>query len=693
MRLRSRCNTFRASQFKEEEMLCQTPRAARWFAAALLAAALGGCNDDEATSASAQAAPDKVTATWNRATALDVLANDSGSAATRSLAALVRAPANGTAAITDGRLLYTPRDGFYGSDSLRYAMRAEDNGATAEAEVTITVEAELALSGVAIDAPLADAAIAVSGAASAAATADAQGQWQATVRVSDPEAVLRIEARGVGTQQNVVLVSLAAASDIVDAADDEATVDITGSGALAVSHFTTALAALAERAAGGALATAAALRSAVAGVPPEDVLALATLIHLVADEGLALPEGITDTLALAQDATASAALLAAQLADSSTAAAFEQAKTRAIASAPANGDLPTEGVLVAYSGLPGTGGGVMFTFADDNTAVVSESRGTRSGRWARQDDAVVVTLDTPFSTMTFSGDLDPATGIQAEIRMDLTALRLRALPGGMVELATQQTTTYLTESRAGQTETTSALSDPGAALRLALDPASGAALPAADFEPGKRWSGVLSAFVDDFSAQDTLEITAHGTGRAIREGIVFTIETAGASFTLVGNDGSRREYLRLGDGPAGAVAFIVIDRSSSEVRTQWEHLLPPGDGFAFDATTATRIWLWDAPGITPQDTITLRPDGSSTYLGQPASWEVESEGRLRIVRSSSSSLQRRYSWLPLRRATDGSVWVMRVLVQFEDPANPVADNAPGARWTMLRYKDLGPAAN
>ncbi len=669
-------------------------------ATALLAGCLGD-DDEDAPPPTVSAAADAATGAWNAALSIDVLSNDSASSGNRTLAAVTTAPVNGSAAITDGRIVYTPRAGFFGTDTLRYRMGTSAGTATAEAEVTVTVEAVLALNGLAIDAPLAQAAVQISGAASATATTDAQGAWQAQVRVSDPQGVVHIRAQGSGAQAHVQLAGAAAAATLAAAADADGKVAAQQVEALTVSHFSTALAALAERAHGGVPGTAAALATAQAAVDADALLNLATLIHLVADEGLALPAGLADTWALAGDATASAALLAQQA--TADGRAFAQAQARALGAVPAGPPLPTTGMLATYPTASASISGPAVVLAADGTARVSTHLGSRSARWTQDATGLLLTLDAPFSVTDFTSDEDPVTGLQNEVRDDTSAYRLQRLPGGLVAVAVARTRTYTDGSRAGQVQTVSATSDAGSALRLAVDPAAATGLAAADFAVGRRWAGVgRGAQGVGQGASDVLEITAAGSGRALRTGTTHTVEVNGAAFTLVGSDGSHIEYLRLGDAGAGASYFMAFDRSAGAdadaVTATPVVLVPQAAAVPFDLALASRSWLFDVGSGTTTQSIVLRADGTGTYLGTPATWQVLADGRVQIVRNRrqfdlggvTQTRHTRYDWILLNRGADGSIWVLRRVVQ-EDPAAPVADDAPGPFWFVQRYRDTGPA--
>ena len=72
---------------------------------------------------------------------VDVLANDTdpdGDGAKPTLLQIVSGPANGTAKIASGKIVYTPNTGFHATDSLVYRIKGA-SGLTATATLTISV--------------------------------------------------------------------------------------------------------------------------------------------------------------------------------------------------------------------------------------------------------------------------------------------------------------------------------------------------------------------------------------------------------------------------------------------------------------------------------------------------------------------------------------------------------------------------
>ncbi|SFC68507.1 Ca2+-binding protein, RTX toxin-related [Pseudooceanicola nitratireducens] len=78
---------------------------------------------------------------------IDVLANDSDVDGDALTVTSVEDPANGTAAIVDGKIVYTPDAGFTGTETFTYTITDED-GLTDTATITVTVEEDTGPDGI-----------------------------------------------------------------------------------------------------------------------------------------------------------------------------------------------------------------------------------------------------------------------------------------------------------------------------------------------------------------------------------------------------------------------------------------------------------------------------------------------------------------------------------------------------------------
>lgn len=88
---------------------------------------------------------DSANTTSGNAVAIDVLANDDPNGGTGLRISAVSDPGHGTAAITNGRITYTPDASFVGTDKFTYTITT--SGGTATATVTVTVNGGLSATG------------------------------------------------------------------------------------------------------------------------------------------------------------------------------------------------------------------------------------------------------------------------------------------------------------------------------------------------------------------------------------------------------------------------------------------------------------------------------------------------------------------------------------------------------------------
>jgi hypothetical protein len=451
-------------------------------------------------------ADDRNALAWNAAVALDVTTNDRVSAGTLSLVS-VSAPAHGSASIANGKIVYTPAAGYYGSDSLTYTARADQGGTTATARVDLTVEALLTVTGTASDGPLAGATVSadVAGRASTA-TADASGHFELVLRSASPTDFVRLDATGSGANSPVRLRTLVGDfGALVTAAGTSARLDAGAQPRLNISHHSTAAAALAMAANGGSLpASGAQLDSAMARVSQAEALDMSALIQRVVDGGVPLPSGKVDTWSLVSDAAAYSNFLAGTVAANPAAflAALQASRdSRPVAAPPAAEDLV--GKTIVYYGTgnaPDTA--YVVSFHANGSAQLRSDYGTVVCTWTR--DAQRITLSFPQALVAtgLSDDTDPVTNTPNEVQVSQTQLVLRRLawaPGAYsATLVASQT--YLDGSRAGQTAVLATAEQQGAVLQ-SIDHAQRLPIAAGELAAGTRWAGIPKTLV---AAPDTL---------------------------------------------------------------------------------------------------------------------------------------------------------------------------------------------
>ncbi|WP_404408679.1 Ig-like domain-containing protein [Pseudidiomarina marina] len=230
------------------------------------------------------------------AVTIDVFANDTSEYAETFELLDVTEPANGTAAIAENKITYTPNAGFAGTDTFSYT--ATDGAQEASAEVTVTVSQTVGISGRAVDSPIANAIITITiGETTYTTEADADGYFDLDLNLlnSADDTVLEIIATGVGEQDYVTLSSrLSTVADLLELAGEDRVLSAEESSDVVVTHVTTAMNQQLEVLAAGESITSANIQELMMQVDGQLVLEMAALIKLlVDDENYSLPEGFT----------------------------------------------------------------------------------------------------------------------------------------------------------------------------------------------------------------------------------------------------------------------------------------------------------------------------------------------------------------------------------------------------------------
>jgi hypothetical protein len=665
------------------------------LAAALTALALAACGGSDRPAATVTAADDAATLDWRSSTLVDVLANDSASRGTLSLQS-VDTPANGTAVIEDGRVRYTPADGWFGTDSLRYTVRAEDGGTTAIATLALTVQARLALSGTITDAPVANATVALRvGEQTLEVTADEQGRYAAEVVSADPTAWVQVS--GTSPDGRVRLVSVIGALDTVAAAADaeDGTVDAAALPALDATHWTTAEAALMARANGGEIpATPEALAAARAAVDPQSLINLATVVRLVADAGVPLPEGAADTLALLLDEGASNAFIEAQ-------ADFASAKTEVVAELPASPTVAlvvdTPRRLLFTTANPMSSAGATLLLNPDGSATAHDQVGSGPGRWVIQDGELTVTLDSPLVVTSFDFWTDPATGIGQQIRTEYRTLafRVRLVTGtwtrGVAEFATRMEAAYMEGPPAGQPPAGFVDTDQGYPLSV-MDVGARLGLSAEELSDGVRIAGLpvgdaTQAGSGAPAREDVVRLAADGTARLelSEKDATWTLDDG---WLVLMHDGLTRRYTRVSRDPLTGVevwqAEGRFDGVDGRVLDATAAVVDPA--LAFTAENAARRWRGEGfyradPQTFAGSVLELFADGTAAGSPFVTRWAIGGAGVLEMVRERNGQDYPR-RWIPMVRT--GEHWLVLEVVDFTWAGT-------GIQWRVNWYRDLGPA--
>lgn len=663
-----------------------------------LAASLAGCSSSDEPPPVATAVDDSLSVSWQSASNLDVLANDSISGGSASLEVATQ-PRNGLVSLVGGALVYTPNAGHFGTDEFSYKLGVDTASSTAT--VKLVVEARFALQGVVTDGPIANAKVqARVGSQTFSADADATGQYSVPVSSSQPNDFVSLTATGVGSQSAVVLTSLVGEVAGLAAQVSAGNVTEDRAPALRVTHLSSAQAGLMAQA--GALpASNAELAAAAQQLDSNAVLYAAALVRLVVDGGVPLPAGVASTHDLLQSAPTLAAFQAARLAADRpqleaawNAALTDPALTRSPPT-PAVGGAP----MVLRYGY-GVGGHAIvaphITLRPDGSATVATDA-ARAARWRVDGTALVLTYDNPIVTAGFTNGSAP-TFTQYPTENAITSLRLSDLGPGtsrhaMASMSTLGHTVIQAGPEAGRRENTST---------TLLRRYAGTATPlrAEDFPVGARIAGLASerspvgGFVP--GRQDVLRITGPGTGVMERTGAAaFWRVSDGALLVDIGTLATR--YVPLGTGALGEErwAMEVLDTASS-VSRHHEIMAMRATGVSMSAADWVKPWVgnlnaafgfqlatefqangrWGNIGANRGDALPMVTN-FSRY------WRQLSDGRLEMVSTFGNcdpfagvpscriGLQR--FWTPLARV-GRTVWLMEHLItNSSDPTGPGTD--------------------
>ncbi len=617
----------------------------RWFPTAIAAAALAaltGCGGSDAPDAQATATDDSATVAWNTATALAVTSNDTVANGTASIA-VSAAPAHGTAVVSGGSIVYTPTAGYFGADTLQYTLSVGDK--TSVANVQLAVAAHMTISGTVRDAamPGAQVVLTVGGSALPAVTADADGNYSVDVVTTTPAAFITLQATGVGAQANVVLSSLvgdAGATAAVAATDGS--VSATALPAANVTNVTTAEAVLTAQALGKAPASSADIAAAQGQFSSAQTIQMATAIKLVADAGVALPSGATNTLALVSDPATYSGFVTTQATTNATVFNNTQAAvladpTIAVAPpAPAAGKPDVDMVLTLGQGAAATGV-TRMTLKADGTAVVAGAPAL-AATWVANGSEIDVTYATPQTSTTY---LVASDGNQWEAAETDTGFKVRQIGTGTATQSTIGSTKFIEGPDNGST---AVLADNWLTFAIVT---STMPFHDTDFAVGTEWAGVLTTDFDpataDYINQDTLKVVDATHVLYERTGVTGTYAINGGSLVVTTSAGTFG-YTHLFTGPRGEERWLttrLVDGASTWVYDAAVVKVTPGLVFTKASATNDYLSYINVGLATGQFYIDLLANGTgagssvagSAQLQQPVgTWAIGDDGSETLTR-------------------------------------------------------------
>ena len=619
----------------------------RWIPTAIAAAsltALTACGgDSDSPAAQSAATNDSVTVPWNTATALAVTTNDTIANGTASIT-VNAAPAHGTAVVTGTSIQYTPAPGYFGSDTLGYALTVGDK--TSTASVQIAVAAHMTLSGTVRDdaMPGAQVVLTIGGVAQPAVTADANGNYSVPVTTSTPGDFITLQATGAGAQSNVVLSSLVGdASATAAVAATDGTVSATSLPAANVTNVTTAEAVLTAQALGKAPTSSADIAAAQGQFSSDQTIQMATAIKLVADAGVALPSGAANTLALVSNPSTYTSFVTTQATTNATVfndteAAVIADPTIAVApAAPAAGAADVKMVLTLGQGAGATGVTAMTLHADGTASIAGAPVAT--AKWTSDGTQITVVYDTPqvFTDFPVASD-----GNQWSATESTTGFAVRQLGTGTATQNFTGTTTFTSGP------------DNGKSSPFVVDwttqtiVTTTQTFQAADFAVGTEWAGVMTTDFDpntsSWTNQDVLKIVDATHVLYERTGVTGTFAISGGSLVVTLPTGAMFSYTRMFTGPEGEERWLTTQLANGA--PTWEYdaaVFKVTPGLSFTTASATNDYLSyiNAGLATGQFYIDLLANGTGAGSSTPGAsalqsplgtWAVGSDGTETLTR-------------------------------------------------------------
>jgi hypothetical protein len=373
---------------------------------------------------------------------VDVLGNDGALGADLRLLKAFK-PAHGTATIENGRIRYTPAAGFQGSDSFKYMVQPAQSQ---PGQATVNVEVgqggvSLRLAGRVVDEPIPNATVTVSiGGFDFVTHANANGNYVLDIAALRGDAFVTLSATGTAPSGapvrfysavgEIVRLAGAAGGDGVLTRDEFNQVNVTN---LSTAQYVL----LAEANGGEPVDTDQELLPLTQAINIDELLKLAAVIKLVVDDGVPLPAGVTDPLALVSDASAlaqfEASLAPEQLDFAIDAVSQDQNLVPAY-----RGSAPPSDYALVFAGAPGTiragishPGLLSLSGSSGGSATLLDINVENDDRWnwTLADGDIVLDKVVP-ETQTYFEVLASCTQLLVQITETTTRVRLHRLQEG-----------------------------------------------------------------------------------------------------------------------------------------------------------------------------------------------------------------------------------------------------------------------
>ena len=373
---------------------------------------------------------------------IDVMGNDAALGAELRLLKAFK-PAHGSATIENGRIRYTPAAGYQGSDSFRYMVQPAKSQ---PGQATVNVEVgqggvSLRLAGRVVDDPIPNATVKVSvGGFDFVTKSDANGNYVLDIASLRGDAFVTVNATGTSPTGapvrftslvgEIVRLATAAGSDGVLTRDENNQVNVTN---VSTAQFVL----LTDANGGNPVDTDQELLPLTQAVDIAELLQLAAVIKLVVDDGVPLPDGIGDPLALISNPAALDSFKASLAPDQLELAIDAVSQDPNLTPGYRAGALPNNYSLI-FASAPGTIrsnitplGLLSLTGATSGDALFIDSDPNNDDRWTWTLQGGDIVLDKVVPEEVTYFDVNPACTAQGmDVTETVTQARLHMLQDG-----------------------------------------------------------------------------------------------------------------------------------------------------------------------------------------------------------------------------------------------------------------------
>lgn len=572
--------------------------------------------------------------------------------------------------------------------TLTFSLTVEDDeGETATQNVDVVITQTLVsftIEGLITDAPIANANIVFQvGDKTETATADSAGLYSVGISVDDDEArnMVSITATGVGSQSHAKLTSiLGTVGALEELVNEDGIIDSEALFSVNVTNVTTANVALMQREnLGAAIDSDEALKSLSLRVSAQEKFELATAIKVAIDlapsnANLSLPEGITDTLALAQNTEVAQVYVESLVETAEFEIAYQDIINDPELIDKDSNNLTQSFFITDFDNPLLSYPGKFVKINADGSASYQNYAGQYESTWVLTDNEL--TLSFADGAYTYStGESVSIDGSIQTVNVEVSVLEMSfvQLENTNGVLTLEQSQSYVKRYPNGELPDSGIISDPVVQQSaLTLDNISTVELPTAT-DTGIALPIPQQLFTNDnfrpnhyALSADTFSFHADGTGNKVKSDKSFNwalepwdMDSSVNTLSITFDDGVTIEYLKVTQQPdvnLYAVWGSSTDSSTLSFKLDAGDTIEQGEGFdvatvpgiysySFDGDSTDEFWweLWDNGRAYSISTVDSNGDGSlssdevSVMYGN---WSVNESGELIINRYRSSD----YSW-------------------------------------------------